>query len=50
MKILMILSNPFMVDPRVYKEAKALTEIGYEVTVIVWDRRGEYEKERGLDL
>ena len=45
MKILMILSNPFMVDPRVYKEAKALTEIGYEVTVIVWDRRGEYEKE-----
>ncbi|MFO8108941.1 MAG: glycosyltransferase family 4 protein [Thermoplasmata archaeon] len=42
MKILMLLSNPFMVDPRVYKEAKTLIEAGHEVTVVVWDRKGEY--------
>jgi glycosyltransferase involved in cell wall biosynthesis len=41
----MILSNPFMVDPRVYKEAKALSKAGYEVSVIVWDRKNSYEKE-----
>lgn len=45
MKILMILSNPFMVDPRVYKEAKSLVDAGHEVTVIVWDRHKEYESE-----
>lgn len=41
----MILSNPFIVDPRVYKEAKSLSEEGYEVTVIVWDRHREYGEE-----
>ena len=45
MKILMLLSNPFMVDPRVYKEAKTLIEAGHEVTVVVWDRKDEYESE-----
>lgn len=49
MKILMILSNPFMVDPRVHKEAKALTDEGHEVTVIVWDRRNEYKNEDIVD-
>jgi len=44
-KVLMILSNPFIVDPRVYKEAKSLSEEGYEVTVIVWDRHREYGEE-----
>jgi glycosyltransferase involved in cell wall biosynthesis len=43
MKVMMLLSNPFMVDPRVYKEAKALVDVGHEVTVIVWDRKNEYE-------
>jgi len=42
MKILMILSNPLMVDPRVYKEIKALMEVGHEVSIIVWDRHHEY--------
>ena len=42
MKILMLLSNPFMTDLRVYNEAKALIDEGHEVTVIVWDRRYEY--------
>jgi len=34
----MLLSNCFDPDPRVYQEAKALTEDGYDVTVIGWDR------------
>jgi len=49
MKILMLLSNPFMVDPRVHKEAKALVDSGHEVTVIVWDRRQEYNSEDLVD-
>ena len=49
LKTLMILSNPLMVDPRVYKEAKALIDEGNEVTVIVWDRHNEYESESVVD-
>ncbi len=49
MKILMLLSNPFVVDPRVHKEAKALVDAGHEVTVVVWDRRGDYEPEDVVD-
>jgi len=49
MKILMILSNPFMVDPRVYKEAESLVDAGHEVTVIVWDRKRDYDPESAVD-
>ena len=49
MKILMILSNPFMVDPRVYKEAKTLVDAGHNVTVVVWDRHKDYESESLVD-
>jgi len=49
MKILMILSNPFIVDPRVYKEAKSLVNAGHEVTVIVWDRKNRYDSEDIVD-
>ncbi len=49
LKILMILSNPLLVDPRVHKEAKALTDKGHKVTVIVWDRRKEYSPEDIID-
>ncbi len=45
----MILSNPFMVDPRVYKEAESLVDAGHEVTVIVWDRKNEYNCEDIVD-
>jgi len=38
----MLLSNPFIVDPRVYKEAISLSEAGYDVAVIFWDRHREY--------
>ncbi len=49
LKILMILSNPFIVDPRVYKEAKSLVDAGYSVTVIVWDRHKDFEQECKID-
>jgi len=49
MKILMLLSNPFMVDPRVINEAKALTDRGHEVTVVVWDRECEYNSEEKFE-
>ena len=49
MKILMLLSNPFMVDPRVYKEAKSLMDNGHEVTVIVWDRKNDYPEHEVVD-
>ncbi|OYT61776.1 hypothetical protein B6U81_02310, partial [Thermoplasmatales archaeon ex4484_30] len=48
-KVLMILSNPFLVDPRVHKEAKALVDAGNEVSIIVWDRHRDYEPESIID-
>jgi len=49
MNVLMILSNPFLVDPRVHKEARALVEANHEVAIIVWDRKHEYEDESVVD-
>ena len=49
MKILMLLSNPFMVDPRVSKEARSLTKAGHEVSVIVWDRKAQYSEIDNID-
>ncbi len=49
MKILMVLSNPFMVDPRVHKEATSLVAEGHEVRVIVWDRKQDYEASSIID-
>lgn len=46
MKILMILSNSFIVDPRVYKEALSLSDAGHTVTVIFWDREAKYPAEQ----
>lgn len=43
MKILMILSKEFLVDPRVNKEATSLVQAGHEVTVLQWDRPGTYD-------
>lgn len=48
-KILMILSKPFVLDPRVNQEARSLVNNGYEVTVIVWDRRKIYKPEEVVD-
>jgi glycosyltransferase involved in cell wall biosynthesis len=41
-RIVMLLSNAFRPDPRVLKEARSLTNAGYDVTVIAWDREGKY--------
>ena len=49
MKILMLLSNPFVTDIRVYKEAKILVDSRNKVTVIVWDRRHEYKPEEVIE-
>jgi len=38
MRVLICRSNPVAPDPRVEKEARALTEAGYTVQVIGWDR------------
>ena len=38
MNVLMLLGNPFTNDPRVYNEARSLTEAGYRVTIIAFDR------------
>ena len=45
----MILSKPYINDPRVTKEAKTLTENGHKVQVIVWDRKNKYEKDDIID-
>jgi glycosyltransferase involved in cell wall biosynthesis len=38
MKVLMLLSNPYLPDARVYREAKSLLARGHEITVLAWDR------------
>lgn len=43
MDVLMVLTNGFDPDPRVYKEAKILAENGYEVEILAWDRDGRYK-------
>ena len=40
MRILMIVSNDVVHDPRVLKESRALREAGHEVVCIGWDRSG----------
>ena len=39
--MLMLLSKEVLTDDRVYREAKALIDAGYEVAVIMWDRYGK---------
>ena len=42
MNILMILTNGFYPDLRVYKEAKYLVSKGYKVEILCWDRDGRF--------
>lgn len=48
-KVLMLLTNPFRPDPRVYKEARALLCDGYEVTILCWDRELSYVEYENMD-
>ena len=45
----MILSKEYIVDPRVNKEAKSLSDAGHNVTVLMWDRQGNYPSESIVD-
>jgi glycosyltransferase involved in cell wall biosynthesis len=51
--IVMLLTNPFRPDPRVHKEARTLAHAGYRVSVLCWDRNGEFpefEQVEGIDI
>lgn len=43
-KILFIRSNPVSPDPRVQKEARSLSDHGYDVKILAWDRTGKLKK------
>jgi len=47
-RIVMLLSNPFEPDVRVLKEARSLSEAGYAVTVLCWDRLGLFPAEEEM--
>lgn len=47
-RIVMLLSNPFRPDPRVWKEALSLAEKGHEVTILAWDRAAELPAQETL--
>ncbi len=40
-RVVMVVTNPVIADPRVEKEAAALAGAGHDVVVIAWDRRQE---------
>ena len=48
-RIAMLLSNAFRPDPRVAREARALTEAGHQVTIVCWDRLAELASHEALD-
>jgi glycosyltransferase involved in cell wall biosynthesis len=48
-RVVMVLTNPFLPDPRVHKEARALAQAGYDVTVLCWDRQGRFPPREQLD-
>jgi len=47
--IVMLLSNPFRPDPRVAREATALGQHGYRVTLVCWDRQGEFPSDEWVE-
>jgi glycosyltransferase involved in cell wall biosynthesis len=47
--VVMLLANAFRPDPRVEREAEALTEAGHRVTIVCWDREGEYPPQETLN-
>lgn len=49
-KVMMILTNGFEPDMRVYREAKYYSESSFEVDILCWDRANEYPiKEQNYD-
>ncbi|MCJ1908281.1 glycosyltransferase [Planococcus ruber] len=47
-KIVMILTNRYDPDVRVYKEAKYLVENGFEVEILCWDRESHYPHDENV--
>lgn len=47
--IVMLLSNPFRPDPRVHREAEALVNAGYKVTILCWDREQKHPKQETIN-
>ena len=53
MRIVMVVTNPFKPDPRVYKEARSLVKHAYNVYIVAWDREGKYpefEEVEGIEV
>ncbi|UCF71511.1 MAG: glycosyltransferase [candidate division WOR-3 bacterium] len=46
--VVMLLSNPFKPDLRVYREARSLVKLGYRVTIVAWDRQCGYRTEEEI--
>lgn len=49
----MVVSNPVSYDPRVLNEARSLVDHGHRVTVLGWDREGQFparERMDGVDI
>ena len=52
-KVIMLLSNEFAPDPRVYNEAQALVENGFDIRIIAWDRKkagSKFENYDGMNV
>jgi glycosyltransferase involved in cell wall biosynthesis len=52
-KVAMLLSNPYVSDERVYREATSLLRRGHTVTVYAWDRQGQhapFAEENGIKV
>ena len=53
MRVGMVVSNPLVADPRVFREATSAASYGHEVTVFCWDREGahpRHEKVNGFQI
>jgi len=48
-RLVMVVSNAFRPDPRVYKEAKSLVDHDFKVTVYAWDRECKYPSNELID-
>jgi glycosyltransferase involved in cell wall biosynthesis len=47
--IIMLLSNPYRPDVRVEREASILTQAGYNVVILAWDRLQEFAPQQQID-
>src|SRR2546429_9208536 len=47
-RVVMVVANPCDPDWRVMKEAQTLADVGFEVTIIAWDRDGTREPQAAV--